>query len=94
MSDLYERLGELLNRNEESRPGVKDFAMAVHSSFLREVMEALAYAREVCFDNGHVRSGVGNMNRCSRCGELVDDAMMEAQRRRQMETLHRAIRRR
>lgn len=30
-----------------------------------------AYAREVCLNVGHVRTGVGDIDRCSRCGEPV-----------------------
>lgn len=41
-------------------------------------MNMLAYAREVCFNVGHVRTGVGDMDRCSRCGEVVNDTIMKA----------------
>lgn len=38
---LIQRLEELLARNEESRPGVRNFAMAIHSTLLREIIAAL-----------------------------------------------------
>jgi hypothetical protein len=46
---------------------------------LARLSEVQRYNAAVCFDNGHVRSGVGDMDRCSRCGVEVTAETMKRQ---------------
>lgn len=45
---------------------------------LRAFDTVIRYARARCWEVGHVRTGVGDTDICSRCGEPVNDEIMAA----------------
>lgn len=43
---------------------------------LRAFDTVLGYSRQMCWQKGHVRTGIGDTDICSRCGDPVDDTLV------------------